>query len=231
MAYLHSTALAGGTDRPIRRQRCRPAEKRLTHFGFREPFRGGAAPLWAMLEAVSTRYPVVEAPRETQPAETFDFDQLYEAYVRYVAHIGWRLLGRDDEVDDLVQDVFLAAHRGARRLRDPEAIRGWMATVTVRLAKRRLRKRRLMAAISLDSAPDYLSLADKNASPENRALLAQVYSALDRLPTNQRIAWTLRYLEGERLDSIAGLCRCSLATAKRRIKAAHDTLRREVAHG
>jgi RNA polymerase sigma-70 factor (ECF subfamily) len=184
-----------------------------------------------MLEAVSCRYPVVDAPRETQLPQKLDFDELYEGYVRYVAHIGWRLLGREDEVDDLVQDVFLAAHRGVRKLRDPEAIRGWMATVTVRLAKRRLRKRRLMAAVSLDSAPDYLSLADKNASPEHRTLLAQVYRSLDRLPANQRIAWTLRYLEGEQLDTVAQLCKCSLATAKRRIKEAHDALRREVTHG
>ena len=39
--------------------------------------------------------------------------QAYRLYSRYVAAIAIRLIGRDDEVDDVVQDVFLRAHRGA----------------------------------------------------------------------------------------------------------------------
>jgi RNA polymerase sigma-70 factor, ECF subfamily len=34
------------------------------------------------------------------------------------------------------------------------------------------------------------------------------------------VAWSLRHIEGERLDEVAALCECSLATAKRRIAAA-----------
>jgi DNA-directed RNA polymerase specialized sigma24 family protein len=47
-----------------------------------------------------------------------DLEALFRQYAPYVARIGHRLLGRGDEVDDLVQDVFLAAHRGLTRLRE-----------------------------------------------------------------------------------------------------------------
>jgi len=40
------------------------------------------------------------------------------------------------------------------------------------------------------------------------------------VPTQERLAWSLRYLEGEPLDMVAASCGCSLATAKRRISAA-----------
>ena len=146
-------------------------------------------------------------------------DELFRRYSGYVAAIGLRLLGRPDEVDDLVQDVFLAAHRGLAGLRAAEAVKGWLAAVTVRLARRRLRMRRLRGFVGLDDGPgrSALELADGSASPEQRALLARVYRVLDELPVALRLAWTLRQVEGEPLDSVATLCGCSLATAKRRI--------------
>jgi RNA polymerase sigma-70 factor (ECF subfamily) len=47
---------------------------------------------------------------------------------------------------------------------------------------------------------------------------------LDAVPADQRIAWTLRHIEGEQLEAVADLCGCSLATAKRRITAVSRTL-------
>ena len=164
-------------------------------------------------------------------ADAESLDVLFRRFAPYVAKIGYRLLGRQEEVDDLVQDVFLDAHRGLRRLREAEAVKGWLATVAVRKAKRRLRARKLRALLRLDDAPDYVQIADDGASPEDRALLAGIYRVLDGLSVDERLAWTLRYVEGEKLERVAELCHCSLATAKRRIKSAHAAIREEVGHG
>jgi RNA polymerase sigma-70 factor (ECF subfamily) len=51
---------------------------------------------------------------------------------------------------------------------------------------------------------------------------------LDRLPVNERLAWSLRHIEGEQLESVAVLCGCSLATAKRRIAAAQQAVERSL---
>ncbi len=164
-------------------------------------------------------------PPEADAGGRLDLEALFRQYAPYVARIGHRLLGRGDEVDDLVQDVFLAAHRGLKHLREREAIKGWLATVAVRLARRRLRRRRVAVVLGFDGAPDYRELADDGASPEQRALVARIYRALDELPVEQRIAWSLRHVEGESLERVAELAGCSLATAKRRIKAAQEQLR------
>ncbi len=165
------------------------------------------------------------------PAPAEGLDALFRRYAPYVARVALRILGRSDEVDDLVQDVFLAAHRGLGRLREPAAVKGWLATVAVRSARRRLRARRLRAFFGLDRPADYAEVADGAASPETRALLARLYRVLDGLPAAERIAWALRHVEGERLDRVALLCGCSLATAKRRVAAAQATLEREVSDG
>ena len=52
---------------------------------------------------------------------------LFRRYAAYVATIGFRLLGRDDELDDLVQEVFMEAYRGFHQLRSAEAAKAWLA--------------------------------------------------------------------------------------------------------
>ena len=162
--------------------------------------------------------------------ESVTVDQLYDQYSRYVAAIGLRLLGNDSEVDDLVQDVFLDAVRGIGKLRDPKATRGWLATLTVRTARRRLRRNRIRRLLVGNESPDYARLVDHAASPEQRLLLTRTYQVLDTLPANQRLAWILRHVEGESLTAVALRCECSLASAKRYIARAHARLQKEFGH-
>jgi len=177
------------------------------------------------MEAMNRPRPALELvgalPSSSEAAaETLDADRVFRQYASYVAAVAQRLLGRDSEVDDTVQEVFLIAVRGLSTVRDPGAVKGWLARVTVRVARRRLRGRRWRSFLGLESTLAQDLPIDAFASPEQRALLTSLYRALDELPANQRIAWTLRYVEQERLEDVAALCGCSLATAKRRIAAA-----------
>ncbi|MGZ3451701.1 MAG: RNA polymerase sigma factor [Polyangiales bacterium] len=156
--------------------------------------------------------------------EAFTLESLFRTHSAYVAAIAIRLLGRDDDVDDVVQDVFLSAWKGVANLRDPGALKGWLATVTVRIARRKLKMRRVKMFLRLDDDPEYANIAATDASPEQKALLSKVYAILDTLPVDQRLAWTLRYVEREQLDDVARLCDCSLATAKRKITAAQQAI-------
>lgn len=158
-------------------------------------------------------------------------EQLFKRFAPYVARIGLRLLGRDADVDDLIQEVFLAAFRQKGQVRDPNAMKHWLATVAVRCARRQLRRRKLRTFVGLDTAAPSLELADTDISPERKALLVKVYAILDGISVEQRLAWTLRYVEGEKLERVAERCNCSLATAKRRIAAAHDKIQAELSHG
>ncbi|MBX3245668.1 MAG: sigma-70 family RNA polymerase sigma factor [Myxococcales bacterium] len=169
-----------------------------------------------------------EAATAPAPIDVRDREAVFRRFAPYVARIGLRLLGRHDEVDDLIQDVFLAAQAGLDGLREPEAVKGWLATVTVRKAKRRLGRRRFLRTLGLDGSTDYSEVADPAADPTTRRTLADVYAVLDRVPTEDRVAWCLRYVEGERLEEVARLCGCSLATVKRRIGAAHGRILTEL---
>ncbi len=168
------------------------------------------------------------APAERPSTLAFEPLGLDEAFRRFgpvLARRAVRLLGRRDEADDLVQDVFLAAHRYFARIRDPQALFAWLSVSLVRLARRRLRLRRLKSFLFLEDAPHDGAVVDHAADPALRLLATRIYASLDALPTEARIAWTLYRVEGEPLETVALLCGCSLATVKRRIAAAQEALK------
>jgi RNA polymerase sigma-70 factor (ECF subfamily) len=155
-------------------------------------------------------------------------DEAFRRFGPVVGRKALRILGRRDEADDLVQDVFMAAHRRAAALREPQALLAWLLVTAVRLARRRLQTRRLRQFLHLDQAGPYEAIVDRATHPAERLLAARLYRALDRLPVEARLAWTLRRVDDEPIDRVAALCGCSVATAKRRIAAAETWLEKEV---
>jgi RNA polymerase sigma-70 factor (ECF subfamily) len=159
------------------------------------------------------------------------FDALYLRFAPYVASIAIRLLGRDGEVDDLVQDVFVEVLRGLARLREPAAFKGWLAQITVRTATRRLRQRNLLRALHLSQDPvDYEALAAPAATADQRALLAHVYRALDSMPARTRVIWILRHVLDEPLHAVAEWSECSQSTVQRRLIEAQAVIDQELFH-
>ena len=163
-----------------------------------------------------------------EPAATADgtagpvsFEQAYALHAGYVAGLAGRILGRNDEVADVVQEVFLVAHRHLAAVRHPAAVRTWLGRITVREAGRRLRWRRLRHFFQ-PAGGEVDVIAEEAA--DVRLLVALLYAALDRLAARERTAWILRHLLDEPLDRVAELCGCSLATVKRRIAAAEAYL-------
>jgi RNA polymerase sigma-70 factor, ECF subfamily len=162
-------------------------------------------------------------PPELVAGGPVEFNELFSRYARYVARLASRLLGSGDtDVDDVVQDVFLLASRRLPTIVDMIQARGWLATVTTRLVARRLRRRRFRALFL--ASPRGQEAPAPGATAEERALLGRLYEVLENLPTQERLAWSLRYLESEPLDMVAAACGCSLATAKRRVSAAKKVI-------
>ena len=158
-------------------------------------------------------------------------DDVYRRYFRYVGAVILRLSGRRGELEDLIQEVFAEAAASFNALREPEAVRGWLATIAVRVTRRRLRRRRLYGLLGLDAGTDYEEVAGAGASPFDRTLVARVYRVLDELSADDRLAFVLHHVEGETLESVAELCGCSRTTAKRRIFRARTSVERRLGDG
>jgi RNA polymerase sigma-70 factor (ECF subfamily) len=115
------------------------------------------------------------------------FGRLYERYARVVHGLLLARAPRAD-VEDLVQDVFLAAWRRLASLRDPSAFGGWLTMI----ARNRAADfhRRAVDAVEL---PAELPAAETNSS---RAEALQVLQVIRSLPDAYRETLVLRLVEG-----------------------------------
>jgi RNA polymerase sigma-70 factor (ECF subfamily) len=133
-----------------------------------------------------------------------DAEALFLAHAPFVASFLHRLGTPRAEVDDLVQEVFLIAHRKGGYEPGAAQPRTWLAAIALRVARgnRRERARRL-------DVPDEPHLAsaiapnDLQLSAETRESLSRVQRALASLDFEHRAAFVLYELEGDPCDSIA----------------------------
>jgi len=150
-------------------------------------------------------------------------EQLYRRHAAFAFNLAARIAGSTSDVEDVVHDAFLRAFDNLDNLRNPKAFKSWLGSIVVHAMRSRLRRSRWMRLFGLGQPGDPVdidALTSDQASPGARAELAQVYALLQTLPADDRIAWTLRYVEGHDLKGTADLCDCSLATVKRRIRRA-----------
>lgn len=151
---------------------------------------------------------------------------LYRRHAGFAFKLAVRLQGSSQDVEDVVHDAFLKVQSRLASLNDPTLFRGWLGSIVVNEVRLRLRRGRLLRALRLQSAEpiELDSIASEAASPELRAQLAQVYALLRLMPTEERLSWTLRFVEHHRLEEVAELTQCSLATVKRRLLSAQRFL-------
>jgi RNA polymerase sigma-70 factor (ECF subfamily) len=163
--------------------------------------------------------------------ETSAQAELFRSYAPRLLPMLIHLLSSKSDAEDALQDAFVAAFRDLGQLKDASAFSGWLRQIAVHQAHRRFRRRRLFGALGLDRPADDATLeqlADTDANPVVRAELSLVDRLLRKMPTSDRVAWMLRYVEGYELSEVATACGCSLATAKRRIAAAHLRIAKHV---
>jgi RNA polymerase sigma-70 factor (ECF subfamily) len=157
--------------------------------------------------------------------------ELYLRHVHYLVGMSTRLLRSTEAAEDVVQETFVIAFSKLRSIHKPAAFRGWLASIAVSQIHRRFARDRLLRRLGLDRRIDDApldELAREDLSVEARSELAALNLILQELPPRERIAWMLRYVDGEPLEAVAEACRCSLATVKRWIARADARIREHV---
>jgi RNA polymerase sigma-70 factor (ECF subfamily) len=158
--------------------------------------------------------------------ESWAKEALFRRYVHLVNGLAYRVIGRDEDLDDLVQDSFTEAWRSLHRLDNPQVFSSWLCSIVVRTAHKLLRRRKLMSALGLRHREtiDLDALIAPSAPQDVLVELRAIYAMVETLPTMTRVAFVLRRVEGVGLEEIATMLGVSLATVKRRIADAERQL-------
>jgi RNA polymerase sigma-70 factor, ECF subfamily len=161
---------------------------------------------------------------QAQLGNTAAFSQLvsdHHASLRYYVR---RILGRSNETEDVLQEVWLAVHRQLRRLDDPTRFSVWLYRIA-----------RNQAYLALRKSPQYTlgepgweeaaTGPEPEFGPEDAA---HIHACLDRLGTEHREVLVLRFLEGLDYGQIAAVIGVPVGTVRSRLFYAKQSLKREI---
>jgi RNA polymerase sigma-70 factor (ECF subfamily) len=176
----------------------------------------------AIVEARALQEPVRElAPRGEEQAlaerakcDPAAFEELYERYLPKIYRFVYSRVRDAAAAEDVTSDVFMKALRSIHRYHDTgSSFSAWLYRIALYSVVDRYR-----ATKPVEDLDQLHELAADGPGPEDVAAdrdeLRRVWSVVEALPTNQRIAIALRFQEDMRLDDIAAAMDKSPAAVK-----------------
>ena len=154
-----------------------------------------------------------------------NLDQRYRELYRFA----FRLLGRHEVAEDVVQEAFLRLARDGPDGLEGESVRRWLYVTTRNLCVSHFRTSARHPEVTVDtfttSCAPGPNPAETAAAGERSTL---VKAAIEHLPLAMREALVLREYEGMNYAQIADITGCSLGTVKSRLARAREQLRKQL---
>lgn len=152
------------------------------------------------------------------------FRDFYDAHVGFVWRVLVRIGVQESDLPDAVQDVFVIAHRKLPDFDGRSKVTTWLFSICMRVASDRRRRaciRREVFPVKMpqplaDDESDALILVDRRRA---RALLEAI---LDRMPSEQRVVFSLFEFDGMKGDEIAELLDIPVGTVRSRLRLARE---------
>ena len=167
------------------------------------------------------------------------FGELVSRYHRVVFGLAYRMTGARAEAEDLCQDVFLRVYRNLGHFDRRWPFGPWLRKIACNAALNHLRHRDVERGLiggARDDRDETAAAAapDPGADPEESAARSQTADRLGRalatLPANQRLAFTLKYVEELTASEIAEAMDAPKNTVKTWLLRAREALRKELAN-
>lgn len=165
------------------------------------------------------RKDLVEACQEGDEAA---FRTLYHAHRGEVHRVVFRLLGPSDDLEDIIQEVFLQVHRSIHNFRGRSKFSTWLHRVAVNVALQHIRRKRS----TLKSRPDEKIDERPDDDPNRRTPLENVEvkdrqravnEILDELAPKKRIVLVLHDVEGKSAKEVSELVGAPIFTVRTRL--------------
>jgi RNA polymerase sigma-70 factor (ECF subfamily) len=179
----------------------------------------------------------VTAGRPAEGAQRQRFEDVYREHVQLVARWAVRLGGPIVEAEDVVQEVFMIAHRELPKFRADSRLSTWLFGITQNVVRYRRRKesvRRWFARTVPDRLPAPVSRPTPVEDLERREATRTVYAALEGMREKYRtifILFELDELSGAEIAALTGLPPATVRVRLFRARALFEERLRAMAGG
>jgi RNA polymerase sigma factor (sigma-70 family) len=163
---------------------------------------------------------------------TWALEALYDRYSRVLYSLAYRMVADHQIAEDLLQDAFISIWRRATSY-SPQtgAAHSWIISILHHRAIDHLRAVRRRSAVQ-EAPLDEIELDETTAFPDvwdeawESVKSEQVYAALMKIPTEQRLVIELAYFQGWTHTEVAEGIHIPLGTVKARIRLGLQHLKR-----
>ena len=165
------------------------------------------------------------------------FNLLVTKYQHKVANLVSRYVSNHSDVPDIVQEAFIKAYRALPNFRGDSAFYTWLYRIAVNCAKNHsisLNRKPPSNDVDIDDAElfDGGDALRESASPENILIMNEIkkviFSTMESLPEDLRLAINYREMEGLSYEEIATIMECPVGTVRSRIFRARDVIDKKI---
>ena len=155
------------------------------------------------------------------------FEELYRAHAGRLYNLAVRMAGSIPEAEDLLQEVFLQAHRKLGSFRGDSTLGTWLYRLAVNQCLDFLRSRQGRFARTTDSLDDEGAMEPAAPSPAVPTAISRLDldRAIGRLPDACRAVFVLHDVEGFGHQEVAEMLGVSEGTSKSQVHKARMKLR------
>ena len=157
------------------------------------------------------------------------FQLVFDRHATAAFSLAYRMCGRRAMAEDIVQEAFLSLWRsGGRYDRSRGSVRSWVLSVVRNRTIDQFRRETVRTGkdVNADGVVEQMqALDDTPAEAERRGEAAEVRSALDELPPDQRHVIELAYFGGFTHSQIADMLELPAGTVKGRMRLGLTKLR------
>lgn len=155
------------------------------------------------------------------------FEELYRAHAGKLYSLTFRMLGNASDAEDMLQEIFLSAHRKLDGFRGESALGTWLYRLATNQCLDHLRSRAAKAGQLTDAIDDEPSLADARSHgiADRTVAKMDLERALARLPEGARAAFVLHDIQGLEHQEVAEALGIAEGTSKSQVHKARLRLR------
>ena len=155
------------------------------------------------------------------------FEEVYRAHSRKLYGVAVRMLGNPADAEDMLQEIFLAAHRKLDGFRGESALGTWLYRLAVNLCLDYLRSRTGRAIHMTDALDDEPALPDARSQglAERTVTKMDLERALAQLPEGCRTAFVLHDVQGLEHREVGEIMGIAEGTSKSQVHKARMRLR------
>jgi RNA polymerase sigma-70 factor (ECF subfamily) len=163
-----------------------------------------------------------------QSGEPGAFEDLIAVMERPLLYYATSLVGNPDTALDVLQEVWIKAFRGIRKLKAPGSLRSWLYSITHGIAVDRIRKNYAREQGEKVQFEEFVEAEEPSFANEDAE---EIHRALGEIGIKHREVLVLHFLEDLSLAEIAAVVGCSEGTVKSRIHYAKRAMKEILSGG